>query len=141
MTLNKRQVLGIISSNQENQAVQRITELLSIKASNASQAVGHLSGGNQQNVVIGKAVLSQSKILLLADPTRGIDVGTKAEIYKLVGRLADEGITILFYSTELPELVGLCHRVAVFKQGRINAILCGDEVNEHEIIHASLGMA
>jgi ribose transport system ATP-binding protein len=141
MTLNRRQKLGWIQSGKEKTAVQDMIRLLNIKTHDTEQEVSGLSGGNQQKVVIGKAVLTRSNILLLADPTRGIDIGTKAEIYQLIRKLAEEGISILFYSTELPELVGLSDRIAVFKQGRISAMLEGENMTEHHIINAALGIA
>lgn len=141
MTLDKRQLMGLIRSDKEQKDCLEGVGLLKIKTPNLEQIVGNLSGGNQQKVVIGKAILTKAEILLLADPTRGIDVGTKTEIYQLMHDLAEQGITILFYSTELPELVGVCDRVAVFKQGEISAMLTGEQINEHNIINAALGIA
>ncbi len=141
MTLEKIQKWGLLSDSTEKKAVNRAVNLLNIKTPDLSQAVGNLSGGNQQKVVIGKAILTEGSILLLADPTRGIDVGTKSEIYQFMTSLAKEGVTILFYSTEIPELVRVCDRVAVFKQGRISVVLDGDSINEHQIIQAALGIA
>jgi ribose transport system ATP-binding protein len=141
MTLKRRRKLGFIEAGKEKTAVQDMVKLLNIKTENTEQEAGGLSGGNQQKVVIGKAILTQSDILLLADPTRGIDIGTKAEFYQLITKLAAEGIAILFYSTEIPELIGVCDRIAVFKQGRITAMLQGEEITEHHIINAALGIA
>jgi len=141
MTLDRRQVWSLIRSKAETGDCLKSVEMLNIKTPHLEQAVEHLSGGNQQKVAIAKAILTQAKILLLANPTRGIDVGTKTEIYQLMHDLADQGITILFYSTELPELVGVCDRVAVFKQGEISAILTEEEINESNIINAALGIA
>jgi ribose transport system ATP-binding protein len=141
MTLEKRQVMGYIHAGKESNAVQDAIGLLNIKASHTDQEVVGLSGGNQQKVVIGKAIMTQADILLLADPTRGIDIGTKLEIYQLMRDLADQGKMILFYSTELPELVGVCDRVVVFKQGRISAMLEDHDITEHKMINAALGIA
>lgn len=141
MTLDRRQVLSLIRSKAETEDCRKGVERLKIKTPHLEQAVDHLSGGNQQKVVIAKAILTNAKILLLANPTRGIDVGTKTEIYQLMHDLAAQGMTILFYSTELPELVGVCDRVAVFKQGEIAAILTGEAINENNIIQAALGIA
>lgn len=141
MTLDFRQVFGFVNTSKENVAIQQASELLAIKAASAEQAVNSLSGGNQQKVVIAKALLTEARILLLADPTRGIDIGTKAEIYRLIRKLSDEGKTILMYSTELMELVGLCHRVAVFYEGQVVKVLDDKQVNEHEITQAALAMA
>ncbi|NOU96337.1 ATP-binding cassette domain-containing protein [Paenibacillus sp. LMG 31456] len=141
MTLGHRQSMGIIRADMEGTEVQRLIQLLNIKTPHPDLEVGGLSGGNQQKVVIGKAVMTEAAVLLLADPTRGIDIGTKAEIYQLMRNLADDGISLLFYSTELPELVGVCDRVAVFKQGRISAMLHGSSITEHHIINAALGIS
>ncbi|WHH60371.1 sugar ABC transporter ATP-binding protein [Petroclostridium sp. X23] len=141
MVLKQIQNMGLLSTAKENSMIHSAVEMLKIKTPNLEQAVVNLSGGNQQKVVIGKALLTEAKIILLADPTRGIDVGTKAEIYQLMNNLAKEGNTILFYSTELAELVGVCNRVIVFKEGRINGELTGADIDEHSIINAALGIA
>ena len=90
-----------------------------MRSDGTGDAVGTLSGGNQQKVVIGKWLMTAPRIILLNDPTRGIDVGTKQEIYQLLRRLADEGAAILLYSTDYDELIGCCDRVLVFYDGRI----------------------
>lgn len=141
MTLSRRQQLGFIHSGKEQSAIADMLRLLNIKTSHPDVEAGSLSGGNQQKVVIAKAILTQADILLLSDPTRGIDIGTKSEIYQLLRQLADDGMSILLYSTELPELAGLCDRVAVFKQGRMAAMLEGKNITEHHMIHAALGIA
>jgi ribose transport system ATP-binding protein len=99
-----------------------------------------LSGGNQQKLVIGKWLLTEAKIYLLHDPTRGIDVGTKQEIYQLMRHLADEGAGILFFSTELSELVGMCNRVLVLYEGHIFRELTRTEITEENIVSAALGL-
>ena len=115
-------------------------DLLQIKLSSPAQLAGTLSGGNQQKLVLGKAILTDADLLLLSDPTRGIDVGTKYEIYQLIRRLAESGKTIILYSTENMELLGLCDRVAVFRDGEVAAVLEGEKFTEHEILKAALGM-
>ena len=104
---------------------------LHIKIGESSDPVGTLSGGNQQKVVIGKWLLTQPRLILLNDPTRGIDVGTKQELYRLMRDLADAGAAILFYSTDYDELVGCCNRVLILYDGRIVRVLEGDEITEH----------
>ena len=99
------------------------------------------SGGNQQKIVLAKALLSESEVLLLFDPTRGVDVGTKHEIYLLIRDLAASGKTILLYSTEIPELVGLCDRVLVLYRGRLAADLPRERLSEENILVAALGSA
>jgi len=102
--------------------------------------VGSLSGGNQQKVVIAKWLIRQPRILLLSDPTRGIDVGTKQEIYQLLRRLADEGAAIVFYSTDYDELIGCCDRVLVLYEGRIKKELVGPEITEQNLIASALDL-
>ncbi len=140
MTLKLRSNFGLINRKKENQDVAKMIQMLKIKASNSDQITGTLSGGNQQKTVIGKAILTNSDILLLSDPTRGIDVGTKFELYQLIRKLADKGNTIVFYSTENNELLGLCDRIVVFKQGRITTVLEGAKLTEREILKSAMGI-
>ncbi|MHC1772995.1 MAG: sugar ABC transporter ATP-binding protein [Flexilinea sp.] len=140
MSLNTLSDFGIINRKKEHKGIDKIVNLLKIKMSSERQLCGTLSGGNQQKIVLGKAILTRANILLLADPTRGIDVGTKTEIYQLVRQLAEAGITIIFYSTENNELIGLCDRVAVFKAGSIVSVLEGENLTEREILKAALGV-
>lgn len=101
--------------------------------------VNTLSGGNQQKVVLAKALLNSPKLLLLHDCTRGVDVGTKAEIFELVARLAASGTAVLFYSSDLSELVNLCDRVAVLVEGRIAGVVERDQRSEEAILRLALG--
>ena len=117
---------GVIDRARESEAAERVVEQLSIKAPDLDDAVGTLSGGNQQKVVIAKWLLNEPRIILLNDPTRGIDVGTKQEIYPLLRQLAAAGAAVLLYSTDYAELIGCCDRVAVFFDGRIVRWLQGD---------------
>ncbi len=102
--------------------------------------VGALSGGNQQKVVIAKWLMRQPRIILLNDPTRGIDVGTKQEIYQLLRKLADEGAAILFYSTDYDELIGCCDRVLVLYDGAVKRELVGAEITERALIASALNI-
>jgi ribose transport system ATP-binding protein len=131
---------GLVESTKERGAVQRLIEQMQVKVGSPRVPVRSLSGGNQQKVVIGKWLLTDAQIYLLHDPTRGIDVGTKQEIYQLIRRLADNGAGILFFSTELSELVGMCDRVLVLYEGRIFRELIGDDITEESIISAALGL-
>ena len=114
---------------------------LRIKLGDAGDAVGTLSGGNQQKVVIGKWLLTRPRLILLNDPTRGIDVGTKQELYALMRELADAGAAILFYSTDYDELIGCCDRVLILYDGRIVRVLEGGEITEHAIVASALNIA
>ncbi|MBO9649125.1 MAG: sugar ABC transporter ATP-binding protein [Variovorax sp.] len=131
---------GVLVTADEMQAVSQIVRRLSIKAPDTSDAVGTLSGGNQQKVVIGKWLINAPRILLLNDPTRGIDVGTKQEIYALVRTLADEGAAVMLYSTDYAELIGCCDRVAVFYDGRIVRWLAGAELTERALVSSALNL-
>jgi ribose transport system ATP-binding protein len=115
--------LGMVSRPNEIGLAEQTIRDLRIAASNAEQPVGTLSGGNQQKVVIGKWLLSKPRVLLLDEPTRGIDVGAKAEIYRLIEHLAEQGIAIVLVSSELPELTLLSDRILVMREGRPTAIL------------------
>jgi ribose transport system ATP-binding protein len=107
----------LIDGGKERQAVDEIVRRMQIKAV-LDLPVATLSGGNQQKVAIGKWLMTRPRVLLLCDPTRGIDVGTKQEIYRLLRELAADGTAILFYTTDYDELIGLCDRVLVFYGGR-----------------------
>jgi len=125
----------------ERKAVDAAIAKLQIKVGSPQDAVATLSGGNQQKVVIAKWLMTAPELILLNDPTRGIDVGTKQEIYRLMRQLADEGRAILFYSTDYAELIGCCDRVAIMYDGKIVAELSGQDINEEAIVGASLNIA
>jgi ribose transport system ATP-binding protein len=128
----------------EESKVQRVTEAgigrLQIRVGDKSDAVSTLSGGNQQKVVIAKWLMTEPRIILLNDPTRGIDVGTKHELYRLMRDLADQGAAILFYSTDYDELIGCCDRAAIMYEGRIVRELEGTDLNETNIIASALNI-
>ncbi|MGF6643043.1 sugar ABC transporter ATP-binding protein [Paraburkholderia sp. GAS82] len=138
--LDRMSTAGVIDRDRQQSFVDRMMELLAIKSFSVDAAVGSLSGGNQQKVVIAKWLIRQPRILLLSDPTRGIDVGTKQEIYQLLRRLADEGAAIVFYSTDYDELIGCCDRVLVLYEGRIKKELVGPEITEQNLIASALDL-
>ena len=131
---------GIIDRDREQTAVDMMVKLLAIKAANLDIPVGALSGGNQQKVVIAKWLMIAPRIILLNDPTRGIDVGTKQEIYQLLRKLADDGATILFYSTDYDELIGCCDRVLVMYDGAIVRELKGADITEHALVSSAFSI-
>jgi ribose transport system ATP-binding protein len=131
---------GIIDQAKEAKAVEEMISLLAIRAAGTGISVGSLSGGNQQKVVIAKWLMIAPRIILLNDPTRGIDVGTKQEIYQLLRHLADGGATILFYSTDYDELIGCCDRVLVMYDGMIICTLEGTDINEHMLVSSALNI-
>jgi ribose transport system ATP-binding protein len=131
---------GIVVRGGYRAAIDRMMQLLAVRSDGIEPAAGSLSGGNQQKLVIGKWLLNAPRIILLNDPTRGIDVGTKQEIYQLLRRLADEGAAILFYSTDYDELIGCCDRVLVMVEGAIRRELVGPAITEHALISSALNL-
>ena len=131
---------GVLSRKKEENVIADAVNRMSIKVFSTLLPVSSLSGGNQQKVVIAKALSTQARIVLLSDPTRGIDIGTKNEIYQLMTELTKNGYSVVFYSTEMAELLMLCNRVLVFYEGRIAAELEGDQVTERNIIAQSIGV-
>jgi ribose transport system ATP-binding protein len=131
---------GVISRQAEDLALRDMLTRLSIRAPDLEAPVNTLSGGNQQKVVIGKWLLLAPRILLLNDPTRGIDVGTKHEIYRLLRELAETGVAIVFYSTDYGELIRCCDRVAVLADGRVARVLEDSELNEHLLLSTALNV-
>jgi ribose transport system ATP-binding protein len=130
---------GVLNPGREQAEVRRAVQRLQIRTSRPSvQEVGTLSGGNQQKVLIGRWLLAQSDILLLYDITRGVDVGTKHDIYELMMELVSEGKSLLFYSSETEEMARLCHRVLVMREGRVSAELSGEKQDAEAIVAASL---
>ena len=117
-------------------AARRHIDGLRIKTSGPAAIVGRLSGGNQQKVVVAKWLEIAPEVYLLDDPTRGVDVGAKREIYRLIRELADKGRTIIFRSTELPEVVGLADRILVLYRGRLAVDVAGGDIDDHGLLHA-----
>ena len=113
--------------------------LMNLKYTNLEQMVVNLSGGNQQKVVIAKWLIADSEILMFDEPTRGIDVGAKSEIYKLINELSKRGKSIIIVSPELEELIGLCHKIHVMFEGEIKQTVSGEEKTQENIINSLLG--
>jgi ribose transport system ATP-binding protein len=131
---------GIIDRDKEEELIDGMVRLLAIKTAGLDIPVGALSGGNQQKVVIAKWLMRSPRLILLNDPTRGIDVGTKQELYALLRRLADQGAAILFYSTDYDELIGCCDRVLVLYDGSVINELSGDRLTERALIASALNV-
>jgi ribose transport system ATP-binding protein len=130
---------GVVNPATERSYVRRAVQRLQILTSRpAVQQVRTLSGGNQQKVLIGRWLLAESDILLLFDITRGVDVGTKHDIYELMMELIGEGKSLIFYSSETEEIARLCHRVLVMREGRVGTELAGDHADAEAIVAASL---
>jgi ribose transport system ATP-binding protein len=132
---------GVINTAAEARAVAAVLNQVGVQPRALYTAANAFSGGNQQKLVIAKWLLAGSRILLLFDPTRGVDIGTKQQIYVLMRDFVDAGGAILFHSTEIPELVNMCDRVAVMYEGRIVQELAGGAIDEEAIMRAALGEA
>jgi inositol transport system ATP-binding protein len=127
-----------VNDTSEDAAVKQMIGELRIKTSGMDQPVKYLSGGNQQKVVIGKVLLSSPDIIILDEPTRGIDIGAKAEIYKLIHQLTAKGIAVILISSELPEVLGLSDRILVMAKGKQRAILIKEEATQEKIMQYAM---
>lgn len=128
-----------VNSRHEKEITQQYINELSIKTPHAGQKVGNLSGGNQQKVLFSRWLATKPKVLILDEPTRGVDVGAKAEIYAIMNRLVNEGVSIIMISSELPEVINMSDRVAVMYKGRIQTILQRDYLSQETIMHYATG--
>lgn len=135
--LDRYLVGGFIRDNLERHAIQESTRKLKIKVVDSEVPVDTLSGGNQQKVALAKCLLTQPAVLLLDEPTRGIDVGAKAEIYTLISKLAQDGAGVIMASSELPEILAMCDRVIVLCEGRITAIFDQAQASQELIMQAA----
>jgi D-xylose transport system ATP-binding protein len=131
----------LLDNRERDKAAVAQSGALRIKTASMRTIVNHLSGGNQQKVVLGKWLLTRPRILFLDEPTRGIDVGAKAEIYQLVKELAASGLAVIMVSSELPEVLGMSHRVLVLNQGRQTALLEGEAATPETVMAAATVMA
>lgn len=132
--------IGVIDRRVEMQRTMDIMRALRIKARDMEVSAGTLSGGNQQKVALAKWVSSDCEVLILDEPTRGVDVGAKVEIYGIVNELAERGVAVIVVSSELPELVGLCDRVLVIREGRLAGEARGVAINEQSLIRLAMGV-
>lgn len=126
--------LGMVLSSKENQAVQETISAVQIRPADPNIAAENLSGGNQQKVVVGKWLLANPKLVIFDEPTRGIDIGAKADIYLRIRELTRGGLGVIMASSELPELIGMCDRILVFHEGHISGELSREEFSEEAIM-------
>lgn len=138
-SLEKYSRMGIIDKKAEKSEVESYQKSMSIKTPTIKQPVKLLSGGNQQKVSIAKSLSAKPKVLILDEPTRGVDVGAKKEIYELMNAFKKEGLGILMISSEIPELLGVCDRIMVMKQGEISGILTRSEATQEKIMRLAIG--
>lgn len=139
IALNKVMKSKMIDKALEVRRAQEITEMMKLKAPNLEVAVGKLSGGNQQKVVLSKWIMNNPKILILDEPTRGIDVGAKYEIYKIINELAKQGVGIVLISSELPEVMGMSDRIVVMNSGQITGEFSREEATQEKIMVCATG--
>lgn len=136
-TIDQARAAGLLSRGREHQLAGRMVDQLAIKTAGTTSPVTSLSGGNQQKTIIGRWLLTKPRVLLLDDPTRGVDVGAKAELYRLMDTLCREGIAIILTSSELPELLTVCDRILVLAEGRLTAEFPREEATEQKIMEAA----
>jgi len=130
--------LTVIDDALEQATIRQSLAQLKVKTSSPELAIARLSGGNQQKAILAKCLLLKPKILILDEPTRGIDIGAKHEIYKLINQLVQQGISVIVVSSELPEVLGLSDRVLVMHQGRIKASLINQGLTQEQVMEAAL---
>ncbi len=128
----------VINSKVEEECAISSINSLQIKAPHINVVVNNLSGGNQQKVVIAKCLQTKPDLLILDEVTRGIDVGAKYEIYKIINKLAQEGISIIMISSELPELIGICNRIVVMHEGKLKGEFSGAKISQEEIMTCAM---
>lgn len=132
--LDKVAKRGVINEQREVVEVEQYRQKLSIKTPSILQKTVNLSGGNQQKVVLSKWIFAGPDLLILDEPTRGIDVGAKYEIYTIINQLAEEGKGIVLISSELPEILGMCDRIYVMSEGRMSGELSREEASQENIL-------
>jgi ribose transport system ATP-binding protein len=130
--------LGVVSSQKENSVVQGVIDQLRIQTPSAEQTVEFLSGGNQQKVVVGRWLISKPRVYIFDEPTQGVDVGTKLELYRIIRQLAAEGAAVLVLSTDTLELIGLCDRILVVADGRIVDTVTAAEATEERVVGSAV---
>jgi ABC-type sugar transport system ATPase subunit len=139
-TMKQMSRWGFLNLRQQNTQVQSKVQELNINPPQIRRLVRTLSGGNQQKVVLAKWLLTKARVLMLDEPTRGVDVATKVDIYHIIGDLADKGMGILFISSELPEILGMCDRILVMREGRLVGEFTRAEASEEKLLAAAAGV-
>jgi rhamnose transport system ATP-binding protein len=131
--------LGLLSFSAERELASDYVQRLGVKTSSIFNPVGNLSGGNQQKVALARWLATNPKVLILDEPTQGVDVGAKSEIHRLMGELVKEGLAIIMISSELPEILGMSDRVAVMHHGSIVGMLSRAEATQERVLELALG--
>ena len=128
-----------LNLKKERAVADSYIQSLNIRTPDALKRVQELSGGNQQKVIVGKWLFTNAKVIIFDEPTKGIDVGAKAEIYRTMRRLADEGVAVIMVSSELPEVIGVSDRILVMHEGRLKGEFYSNDVDEERIMQAAIG--
>ncbi len=131
--------MALIDRRREKKIAQAYADQLQVKAAGLHAPATSLSGGNQQKVVLGKWLATEPKVLILDEPTRGIDIGTKAEVHRIVSHLATQGMAIILISSELPEVLAMSDRVLVMHEGRVTGVFHRSEANQENVMFAATG--
>ena len=126
--------MGVVSRSREDERCRKVVDDLKVKTPNVDVNAGNLSGGNQQKVVVGKWLARNSRVVIFDEPTRGIDVAAKVEIYNLMNQLKQQGIAVMFVSSEMPEVMGIADRIVVMCDGRITGELVAEEATQNSIL-------
>jgi len=130
---------GWLQLGEQRSGTKALVDRLGVRARNVDQAVGTLSGGNQQKVVLGRLMYQNAEVLLLDEPTRGIDIGSRARVYEIIGELARSGKAVLLVSSYLPELFGMCNRLAVMSRGRLSPSRPIEDWTPETVMQAAIG--
>ncbi|WP_208249652.1 sugar ABC transporter ATP-binding protein [Rhizobium sp. T1470] len=139
-SLGQHSLHGYLSPSSEAKALATARRRFDIRVRDTNIVAGRMSGGNQQKLLLAKVMETEPEIIIIDEPTRGIDVGTKQQIYHFISALARDGRSIIVVSSEMPEVIGLCTRVAVMREGRIVGVLEGEEISEQEIMRYAAGL-
>jgi ABC-type sugar transport system ATPase subunit len=136
-TLNRAARMGFLRTARERGQLQSVSRQVALQCPSPETCVSHLSGGNQQKVLLARWLLLHPDVLFLDDPTRGIDVAAKQDIYRMIEELAEAGKAVMLVSSELPELLRCCHRILVLREGRVTAIFAAADATQEKIMAAA----
>lgn len=134
------QVLGKIDGSKEEDIAKDFVKDMSIRTPSTEQIIKNLSGGNQQKVAIAKSLVTKPKVLILDEPTRGVDVGAKKEIYDIINRFKKEGMAIIIISSEIAEILGMSDRIMVMHEGKVTGIINRNDASQERIMRCAVGI-
>ncbi len=131
---------GVINHKKEKEFAKELLASVMTKYGDTEDNADSLSGGNQQKVALAKWVAADCKCIVFDEPTRGVDVGAKVEIYRIINELAEKGVGIIMISSEMPEIIGMCDRAIVMRQGKVTGEFTKEDINENNLIKAAMGV-